>query len=65
MNSIKESIYSYVDRIDFSEVVKIDGLIMLEVQRLVENIISKPYQDWMFREKTKIRCNFAEDAKRT
>jgi hypothetical protein len=45
INNIKESICSYVDRIDFSDAFKIDGLMMLEVQRLVENIISKPYQD--------------------
>jgi hypothetical protein len=31
INTIKESICSYIDRIDFSEAVKIDGLMMFEV----------------------------------
>jgi hypothetical protein len=28
-------------------------------------IIEKPYKDWMAKDKTKIRYNFAEDIKRT
>jgi hypothetical protein len=32
---------------------------------MAENIIEKPCRNWMFREKTKIRYNFAENSKRT
>jgi hypothetical protein len=38
---------------------------MEEIQCTAEGIIEKPYKDWMAKEKTKIRYNFAEDAKRT
>jgi hypothetical protein len=55
---IRENISGYVDNYNFNVDVKIDDLTMLEVQRLAENIISKPYQDWIYKEKTKIRHNF-------
>jgi hypothetical protein len=36
-----------------------------EISCLAEGILEKPYRDWLAKEKTKIRYNFAEDAKRT
>jgi hypothetical protein len=36
-----------------------------ELEVLAERTIEAPYKEWMAKEKTKIRYNFAEDAKRT
>jgi hypothetical protein len=36
-----------------------------EISCLAEGILEKPYSEWLAKEKTKIRYNFAEDAKRT
>jgi hypothetical protein len=38
---------------------------MEEIQCIAERIIAKPYKEWMAKEKTKIRYNLDEDAKRT
>jgi hypothetical protein len=35
------------------------------LEELAERTIEGPYKEWMMKEKTKIRYNFAEDAKRT
>jgi hypothetical protein len=65
LDNIRGNVVSYVDIADFDVNIKIDDMMMLEIQSLAENIISKLYQDWMYKEKTKIRQNFGEDAKRT
>jgi hypothetical protein len=65
LEGIRNNVTSFVDNFNFNVDKCIDDLMMLEVQRLAENIISKPYQNWMYKEKTRIRHNFAEDAKRT
>jgi hypothetical protein len=65
LDNIKKQVGDYVD---FNGVEKMDLISefdLLEIQRVADNIIRKPYQDWMYKEKTKIRYNFAEDAKRT
>jgi hypothetical protein len=49
----------------FNANIIINKMKMLEIQSLEENIIIIPYQYWMYKEKTKIRYNFAEDTKRT
>jgi hypothetical protein len=36
-----------------------------EISCLAKGILEKPYRKWLAKEKTKIRYNFAEDAKRT
>jgi hypothetical protein len=65
IDEIRSNVTNFVDSLYFDESIKIDDMTMLEVQSLAENIIGKTYQDWMYKEKTKIRYNFAEDAKRT
>jgi hypothetical protein len=65
IDRIKENLNNYVDNLYFDEKVVVERMEMLEIQVLAESIIQKPYQEWMFKEKTKIKYNFAEDAKRT
>jgi hypothetical protein len=65
LEAIRMNISDYEDRLTFDQSIVVDKMLMLEIQSLAENIISKQYQDWMFKKKTKIRCNFAQDAKRT
>jgi hypothetical protein len=65
LDKIKKNVGEYVDFNSVENVEVISDFDMLEIQRVAENIIRKPYQDWMYKEKTKIRYNFAEDAKRT
>jgi hypothetical protein len=65
LDKIKSSITNYVDRLDFDADFKIGGMEMIEVQSLAENIVRRPYQDWVYKEKTKIRHNFSDDAIRT
>jgi hypothetical protein len=65
LEGIRNNITSFVDEYNFNPDIYIDEMKMLEVQRLAKNIISKPYKDWMYKEKTKIRYYIAEDAKRT
>jgi hypothetical protein len=54
IENIKENIRGLVDNMDFNQEIKIDDKMMLEVQRVTENIIRNPYQDWMYREKTRL-----------
>jgi hypothetical protein len=65
VDSIRSNVTNYDDKLYFDESIKIDDKKMLEVQSLAGNIINKPYQDWMYKEKTKIRQIFTEDAKKT
>jgi hypothetical protein len=65
LEAIRMNINDFEDRLTFDPSIVVDKLKMLEIQSFAENIISEPYRDWMYKEKTKIRCNFAEDAKRT
>jgi hypothetical protein len=65
LDKIKKNVDVFVDFLNIEEKEKLDELDLLEIQRVAENTIKKPYQDWMYKEKTKIRYNFAEDAKRT
>jgi hypothetical protein len=59
IDRIKENLKNYVDNLYFGEKVVVERMEMLEIQVLAESIIQKPYQEGKFKEKTKIRYNFA------
>jgi hypothetical protein len=59
IDRIKENLKNYVDNLYFDIKVVVERKEILEIQGLAESIIQKPYQEWMFKEKTKIRYNFA------
>jgi hypothetical protein len=62
-NNINSDVYQYSD---WDEAPNFDyGVAEEEISCIAENIIEKLYREWMAKEKTKIRYNFAEDAKRT
>jgi hypothetical protein len=65
INLLKGNVQDYINNLYFNTDIKVDDEMLMEFQRMAENIIAKPYQDWMFKEKTKIRHNFPEEAKRT
>jgi hypothetical protein len=64
MDRIDQTIFEYTDTMVLSE-YKIPEVDMSDAQFITEEIIEKPYRDWMAKRKTKIRYNFAEDTKRT
>jgi hypothetical protein len=47
-DSIRSNVTIYVDKLYFDESIMIDDMKILEVQSLAENIIIKPYQDWIY-----------------
>jgi hypothetical protein len=65
LDVIRSNVINYVDKLSFDTDIIINEMRMLEIQSLAANIIKKPYQDWMYKKKMKIRYNFAENAKRT
>jgi hypothetical protein len=64
IGKIKESIEQVVDY-DGRPTFKFDDNQEEEIDRIAEEVLKKPYREWMAKEKTKIRYNIAEDAKRT
>jgi hypothetical protein len=64
INRIIEVINEYPDSLIMTE-YSINENELEEIQEMAEQIIKRTYRDWMVKEKTKIRCNFANDAKRT
>jgi hypothetical protein len=64
LDPIRSNAIHYMDKLSFDADNKINEMRMLEIQSLAENIISKTYQYWMYKEKKKIRYILAEDTKR-
>jgi hypothetical protein len=63
MNRIEKKIIEY-GNIQIFQKYQVGEIEMSDGQLKVEEIVKKPYKDWMVKKKIKVRYNFAEDAKK-